>query len=241
MARPPWCLPPAGTSRPLMPIPGLCRLERESAGQAAGAGCWRGIIRGAQAGVTRCQGTRGGCRGLIAAGLGAWGLDPGEGLFLDRHVGVQVGLCGEVAFLPVSLTAVFAVYALFLLCTLLTPGSVSDAVGRRPAILAAMVIQAASTVGLPGGQRTGSAGGRLGAGTGLRTTAVVYGLVLARSGRRRGTSHCQIHGRPAWSTASTGQGEALEDPLFGRTRTDMFYSCAQADKPISSKSSRPLT
>jgi hypothetical protein len=31
----------------------------------------------------------------VATGAGAVGLDPGEGLFLDRHVGVQVGLGGS--------------------------------------------------------------------------------------------------------------------------------------------------
>lgn len=49
-------------------------------------------------------------------------------------------------FSSISLTAVFAVYALALLCTLLAAGSVSDAVGRRPVILAALVIQVVSTI-----------------------------------------------------------------------------------------------
>lgn len=52
----------------------------------------------------------------------------------------------EWHFSSVSLTAVFAVYALALLCTLLTTGSISDALGRRPVIAAAIGLQAVSTV-----------------------------------------------------------------------------------------------
>ncbi len=44
-------------------------------------------------------------------------------------------------FSAVALTAVFAVYALALLVTLLLAGSLSDAVGRRPVILAAIVLE----------------------------------------------------------------------------------------------------
>ena len=47
----------------------------------------------------------------------------------------------EWSFSPALLTAVFAVYAVTLLGTLLTAGSVSDAVGRKPVILAAIAIQ----------------------------------------------------------------------------------------------------
>jgi len=48
------------------------------------------------------------------------------------------------AFSSTTLTAVFAVYALALLGTLLVLGSVSDHVGRRPALLAALAIEIAS-------------------------------------------------------------------------------------------------
>lgn len=45
-------------------------------------------------------------------------------------------------FSPTTVTAVFGVYALTLLATMLLAGSLSDAVGRRPVITAALVVQA---------------------------------------------------------------------------------------------------
>jgi MFS family permease len=47
-------------------------------------------------------------------------------------------------FSPTTLTAVFGVYALALLGALLVTGSLSDSVGRRPVILAALAVQAVS-------------------------------------------------------------------------------------------------
>lgn len=49
----------------------------------------------------------------------------------------------EWHFPATTLTAVFAVYALALLLSLLTVGSVSDFLGRRPVLAAALVVQAA--------------------------------------------------------------------------------------------------
>src|SRR5437879_7589175 len=46
-------------------------------------------------------------------------------------------------FSTISLTAVFAVYAITLLVALLFAGSLSDSVGRRPVILAGLAIQLA--------------------------------------------------------------------------------------------------
>jgi MFS family permease len=48
-------------------------------------------------------------------------------------------------FSPTTLTAVFAVYALALLSTLIPAGSLSDRAGRRPVIFVALVLQIAST------------------------------------------------------------------------------------------------
>jgi MFS family permease len=45
-------------------------------------------------------------------------------------------------FSATTLTAVFAIYALFLLVTLLSFGSVADSLGRRPVILASLIITA---------------------------------------------------------------------------------------------------
>jgi len=47
-------------------------------------------------------------------------------------------------FSAATLTAVFAIYAIFLLVTLLLFGSVADHLGRRPVILAALAISAAA-------------------------------------------------------------------------------------------------
>lgn len=52
----------------------------------------------------------------------------------------------ELGFTPVTTTVVFAVYAIALLATLLVVGSVSDHVGRRPAISVGFVILALSVV-----------------------------------------------------------------------------------------------
>jgi MFS family permease len=50
---------------------------------------------------------------------------------------------GEWGFSEITLTSVFAVYALALLAALLTAGSVSDHVGRRPTLLIALAIEIA--------------------------------------------------------------------------------------------------
>ncbi len=49
-------------------------------------------------------------------------------------------------FSPTTLTAVFAVYAVALLAALLTAGALSDAVGRRPVIAAALALQVVAMV-----------------------------------------------------------------------------------------------
>ena len=47
-------------------------------------------------------------------------------------------------FGPVTITIIFAVYAIALLAVLLTAGSLSDSIGRRPVILTALLLQSAS-------------------------------------------------------------------------------------------------
>ena len=49
-------------------------------------------------------------------------------------------------FSATTLTAIFAVYALALLITLIPAGALSDQVGRRPVILAAVTLQVAAMV-----------------------------------------------------------------------------------------------
>jgi MFS family permease len=50
----------------------------------------------------------------------------------------------ELRFSATTLTAIFAIYAVVLLLTLLVVGSVSDYLGRRPVILAALVVSASA-------------------------------------------------------------------------------------------------
>lgn len=47
-------------------------------------------------------------------------------------------------FGPATITVIFAVYAIALLAVLLTAGSLSDSIGRRPVILTALLVQSAS-------------------------------------------------------------------------------------------------
>ena len=53
-------------------------------------------------------------------------------------------LAHDIGFAPVVISAVFAVYAVALLLTLLTAGSLSDHVGRRPVVIAGLVLLAGS-------------------------------------------------------------------------------------------------
>src|ERR1700754_565625 len=52
----------------------------------------------------------------------------------------------EWGFSPITTTIVFGVYALAVLAALLTVGSLSDHIGRRPVLLAALALQAAVMV-----------------------------------------------------------------------------------------------
>ena len=81
-------------------------------------------------------------------------------------------------FTPITITTVFGIYALAVLAALLTVGSLSDYVGRRPVLLSAIAIQAAGLVVLSQangllelvigrilqGLATGAAAGAVGAG-----------------------------------------------------------------------------
>ena len=54
----------------------------------------------------------------------------------------------EWGFSPITTTVVFGIYALAVLVALLVLGSLSDHVGRRPVLLAALAVQAAAMVRL---------------------------------------------------------------------------------------------
>ncbi len=90
-------------------------------------------------------------------------------------------------FGPVTITVIFAVYAIALLAVLLTAGSLSDGIGRRPVILTALLIQSASMLlfVLANGVIWLYAARTLqGAATGLVTAAVAASLIdLQPAGR----------------------------------------------------------
>lgn len=83
-------------------------------------------------------------------------------------------------FSATTLTAVFGVYALALLATLLVAGSLSDAAGRKPVIAAAIVVQAVAMAAFLAADNVGwlyAARIIQGCATGLVTAAVSAGLV----------------------------------------------------------------
>jgi MFS family permease len=76
-------------------------------------------------------------------------LDPGRAVFdVVLRIGGGVTAYGvyqvKFHFSPTTLTAVFAVYFLVLLVTLLACGSLSNYLGRLPVIIASLVLSAAA-------------------------------------------------------------------------------------------------
>src|SRR6185295_7744483 len=61
---------------------------------------------------------------------------------------------------PFAITIIFAAYVLSLLAALLTVGSLSDHIGRRPAILAALILHVVSMVAIHGSRLRSDAGRR---------------------------------------------------------------------------------
>jgi MFS family permease len=92
-------------------------------------------------------------------------------------------------FSPITLTVVFGVYAITLLATMLLAGSLSDAVGRRPVIMTALVVQSATMLlFLVADNVDWLYAARLaqGCATGLVTAAVSAALVDLQPSRRPG-------------------------------------------------------
>jgi len=93
----------------------------------------------------------------------------------------------QLGFSAITLTAVFAIYALVLLLTLLVFGSVSDYLGRRPVVLTALVVTAgayavfltANSIGLLFAARA-----LQGVGVGVATGALGAALIDLRPGGR---------------------------------------------------------
>src|SRR4051794_14120238 len=89
---------------------------------------------------------RAGDRTVIGRGVAFWLLSATLGLLLFASSApspLYVVYQSSWGFSPIILTSVFAVYALALLATLITAGSLSDHVGRRPALLVALAIEMA--------------------------------------------------------------------------------------------------
>lgn len=92
-------------------------------------------------------------------------------------------------FSSTTLTAIFAVYAVALLATLLTTGSLSDSIGRRPVIIAGLALQAVSMGLFLAADGTGWLyGARVvqGIATGLVTAAVAASLLDLQPANRPG-------------------------------------------------------
>ncbi|KAB8185549.1 MFS transporter [Microbispora catharanthi] len=91
-------------------------------------------------------------------------------------------------FSAATLTAVFAVYALALLIALLTVGELSDHVGRRPVLIAALLAEAGAMVAFLTADGVGPlllARAVQGLATGAATGAISAGLVDLQPGSRR--------------------------------------------------------
>ncbi len=115
--------------------------------------------------------------------FGLWTVTAVLGLFLFA-ASAPTPLYGIYAaqwrFSSATLTVIFAVYAVALLGTLLVAGSLSDAVGRRPAIVAALVLQSLSMLAFLVADGVGwLLAARIGQGvaTGLVTAAVAAALI----------------------------------------------------------------
>ena len=61
----------------------------------------------------------------------------------------------EWGFSSITLTSVFAVYAVALLAALLVVGSISDHIGRRPTLLAALAVQIVAMLAFAGATDVG--------------------------------------------------------------------------------------
>lgn len=113
-------------------------------------------------------------------------------------------------FSPLTLTAVFAVYALALLIALLTTGALSDAIGRRPVLLASLAVEIVAMAVFAGADGVGwlyAARAVQGLATGLATGALSAALL-----------DLQPPGRPLASVVTTGgptSGQALGAVVAG--------------------------
>jgi MFS family permease len=111
-------------------------------------------------------------------------------------------------FSPITVTVVFAVYALAVLSALLVLGSLSDYVGRRPVILAALVLQATTMLTFAFAGGVGDLiFGRILQGVSTGAAVAALGAGLLDIDRPRGTTANAI--APMLGTATGGLSSGL--------------------------------
>ena len=129
----------------------------------------------------------------------------------------------EWGFSSITVTAIFGVYAVAVLAALLTVGSLSDFVGRRPVLLVAIAIQAAATVLFASADGVAS----------LFAARIVQGLATAsRSGRS--APACSTSAAPA-APSRTASGRSPAPPPGRSCRASWSPTCRR--RPTSCGSS----
>lgn len=151
------------------------------------------------------------------------------GLFLFAAA-APTPLYGDYAtrwhFSRISLTAVFAVYALALLATLLTCGTLSDALGRRPVILLSLGVMAVANVAFLAAE--GLAWLYLarilqGLATGLMTAAVAATLIDLQPSERPALGATVNAVTPTFGLGAGALGSSLL-VQYGPTPTRLVYA-----------------
>lgn len=128
-------------------------------------------------------------------------------------------------FSALTLTAVFAVYALALLTALLVTGSLSDAIGRRPVLLGSLLIELVGIAVFAGADSVGwlyAARILQGAGTGIAAAALSAGLIDLRPHSRPWLPAVVISAAP---TSGQAAGALLAGALaeYGPAPTRLVY------------------
>ncbi|MEU6413456.1 MFS transporter [Microbispora sp. NPDC046933] len=179
--------------------PSVNTLEADPDPRAAGRAIGRETAGGTPGGTgqaggahTATQGTAGkAVRGRISRRAGFWLLAGTLVAFMaaaSTPSPLYVIYQQRWGFSAATLTAVFAVYALALLIALLTVGGLSDHVGRRPVLIAALLAEAGAMVAFLTADGVGPlllARAVQGLATGAATGALGAGLVDLQPGSRR--------------------------------------------------------
>jgi len=112
---------------------------------------------------------------------------------------------------PITVTIVFGVYALALLAALLTVGSLSDHVGRRPVILAALVLEAvAMAVFASAGGLSALVTARIIQGLATGTVLGALGAAVIDLDKQRGTRANAVAGLGGFALGALGSSVLVE-------------------------------